>query len=184
MRPIKTRHLGYVGPEEGDDYPDPLAVPGGSVEKKLNLGLPNLARRQESHKDPYVYIPVDETVASELEAAGIEAHGFEVMRGHQSEVPTKFVGIHCMWTFKRAWRYYVATGPGIPPRAAEEFYKTWGAEVRVDGHGCGPSPREYFKGFAVGMYHIDTLAGLIAFAKLLSSIYKAPVRVPPEEFGP
>lgn len=132
----------------------------------MNPGLPNLARRDAP---PDELRAVDERVVLELEAAGIEAKGFEVFRG-RGEVPTKFIGQLCGWGFTRAWRYWVADGPGVPPARAEEFHRTWGREVRVDGH-CGcPSPLEWFHGFAVGTYHVDTLEGLVAFAALLRSI--------------
>lgn len=113
----------------------------------------------------------DTHVTGELTQAGIQIEGpFEFLR-EKYESRTALVGILCSWTFERAWRYYIAEGPGIPPDKAEEFHKTWGGYVRVAGH-CGcPSPLEYYKGFAVGLYHIDSQEGLNAFAKLLKSIY-------------
>ena len=112
----------------------------------------------------------DSVVKSELEAAGIKVAGpHEFLRRH--EIYTAYIGDMCGWGFHRAWYYWVAEGPGIPPDLAQKFHKTWGKEVRVDGH-CGcPSPREWFKGFAVGHYHIDTAEGLKAFADLLKEIY-------------
>ena len=113
---------------------------------------------------------VDEQVKKELTEAGIKAAHGEWLR--EREVPAAYMGELCMWGFKRAWYYWVATGPGIPPIDAELFHKTWGTQVRVEGH-CGcPSPLEYNKGFAVSSYHIDTQEGLNAFAEMLKSIYK------------
>jgi hypothetical protein len=57
--------------------------------------------------------------------------------------------------------------------AAERLHATHGTQVRVDGH-CGcPSPREWFKGFGVGHYHVDTPAGLKALADAIRSVYDA-----------
>jgi len=104
------------------------------------------------------------------------------------EVPSRLMGKCGPWAFKRAWHYWIAKGPGVPPQLAEEFHKNWGEEVRVAGH-CGcPSPLEWFKGFAVGYYHIDTPAGLKAFADLLKSIIAdftdSPQTNPPDVPGP
>lgn len=104
----------------------------------------------------------------ELEDAGITVHEMPSDLGR--EVSTKIIGVCESWSFKRAWYYWVAKGPGIPLQLAEEFHQKWGKEVRVDGHCECPSPLEWFKGFAVDHYHIDTQEGLKAFADLLKSI--------------
>ena len=131
--------------------------------------FPNLACSPETL--PGVLESIDAQVTLELHNAGIAVQGpYEFIRKN-SEVPTAFIGSHCCWSFKRAWYYWVAEGPGVPADRAEEFHKTWGTQVRVDGH-CGcPSPLEHFHGFAVSLYHIDTQEGLNAFAALLRSIY-------------
>ncbi len=145
-------------------------LPEGSFH---HCNLPNLARHQ---KDEATATEVDRIVQAELNAAGITPH--KLTYGPNGEVPTRYIGILYSWDFRRAWRYYIAKGPGVPPDVAEEFHKTWGNEVRVDGH-CGcPSPLEWFKGFAVGHYHIDTQEGLNAFAGLLQSIYRDPEEAP------
>lgn len=148
--------------------------------------FPNLATRTT---DPGKLKNLDEAIRAELMEAGIlgaDGQGDygnfleqEFIRKRGGEVPTSiFVAKH-RWTFTRAWYYYVAKGPGIPPLIAEEFHQRWGREVRVDGH-CGcPSPLEWEKGFAVGMYHIDTQAGLNAFVKLLASIHIQEDPTPP-----
>lgn len=112
---------------------------------------------------------VNEQIRKELTAAGISLCSIKLpVKG---EVPTDQLGFKRHWKFERAWYYYRASGPGIPPQIAEEFHKTWGRQVRVQGH-CGcPSPLEYCCGFAVDNYHIDTQEGLKAFADLLESIH-------------
>jgi hypothetical protein len=80
------------------------------------------------------------------------------------------MGALSLWHFTRAWYYWSAEGPGIPCDIAEKLHATHGKQVRVAGH-CGcPSPSEWFKGFAVGSYHIDTPEGLKALADVIRSI--------------
>jgi hypothetical protein len=132
----------------------------------------NLARRvpENAIETAVVHDFVDGAVLAELRDAGIKATGMESLR-RDREVPTKYLGEHCRWGFRRNWYYWVATGPGVPADKAEEFHQEWGTQCRVEGH-CGcPAPLESNRGFAVGLYHIDTQEGLAAFAKLLSSIY-------------
>ena len=134
--------------------------------------FPNLARSKAALDDLSIHEQVDRQVIDELTAAGIKAEGLEPLRGSLGtrEVPTKQFGSLCGWGFQRAWYYWIAEGPGIPPDLAEYFHRQWGRDVRVAGH-CGcPSPLEWHHGFAVGMYHIDTQDGLNAFAELLRSI--------------
>lgn len=144
------------------------------------MTFPNVATRLE-RATPEQLSALDEIIRAELMSAGIigpDGKGdpgnyfeAEFMRKQGGEVPTAIFAAKYRWSFKRLWYYYSATGPGIPPLLAEEFHKTWGRQVRVDGH-CGcPSPLEWERGFAVGKYHIDTPEGLAAFVKLLASIY-------------
>lgn len=136
----------------------------------------NLARRVPEGGSVEIFSQVDAAVEAELTAAGIKPESCgEILRKGRgdsfNEVPTKFVGSLCLWGFNRAWHYWRAKGPGVPPDKAEEFHKTWGTQVRVAGH-CGcPSPIQWYQGFAVGDYHIDTQDGLNAFCDLLRSIY-------------
>jgi hypothetical protein len=117
-----------------------------------------------------IYDEVDGKVKAELEAAGIEVMDLKSDLHRKGEVPTAVIGIVKSWGFRRGFYYYIAEGPGIPPDRAEEFHQKWGQVVRVDGH-CGcPSPKKYMGGFAVGLYHIDTIEGLTAFRILLESI--------------
>lgn len=111
----------------------------------------------------------DNEIAAELEAAGIEVNKYEIFRD-RGEVKTAVMGSLHGWGFTRAWYYWIADGPGIPPVYANELHEKHGNDVRVDGH-CGcPSPKEWFKGFAVGRYHVDTQEGLNALADTIRRV--------------
>lgn len=123
-------------------------------------GFPNLAGRPN----------IDDICAAELEAAGIEAVRFEIFRDQNPEVKTAVRGQLPPWRFSRNWRYWVARGPGIPPCYAAILHEKLGKEVRVEGH-CGcPSPLEWHKGFAVGLYHVDTPEGLTMLADTIKLV--------------
>ncbi len=86
------------------------------------------------------------------------------------EVNTRICGSLSKWSFERGWRYWIASGPGIEVAAAERLHASYGDVVRVDGH-CGcPSPTEWFGGLAVGLYHVDTPAGLEALANTIREL--------------
>lgn len=131
--------------------------------------FPNLARQTDPPLD--VVADVTATAEAELRDAGIEVFKFPFsIRG---EVPAKIVGSLSMWSFERAWYYWRAKGPGLPVEVAERLHASYGTVVRVDGH-CGcPSPREWFKGFGVGSYHVDSPDGLKALADAIRSVYDA-----------
>lgn len=115
----------------------------------------------------------DDEIAAELAGAGIKVERYELLR-NSGEVKTSVIGSLHKWSFNRAWYYWVAKGPGIPPVYADKLHEKWGKDVRVDGH-CGcPSPKEWFKGFAVGHYHVDTQAGLNALADVIRKIIAEP----------
>lgn len=141
--------------------------PSNGIAQRMNPKsrvFPNLARHGSPQENP----DVDQQIEKELTEARIEIHHYHI-RAH-GEVPTELIAICHGWKFTRRWYYYAAEGPGIPPDKAEEFHRTWGTQVRVEGH-CGcPSPLEWCHGFAVGSYHIDTQEGLNAFVALLTSI--------------
>lgn len=107
----------------------------------------------------------DDAIEAELKEAGIETFRMpEFTRAQHPEMRTVVVGSLHGWSFRRAWYYWIASGPGIEVETAERLHATHGKEVRVDGH-CGcPSPREWFKGLACGHYHVDTQEGLNALA--------------------
>lgn len=86
------------------------------------------------------------------------------------EPKTRVLGELGPWSFKRAWRYWVAEGPGIPVDEAEALHVKHGRVVRVAGH-CGcPSPLEWYKGFGVGLYHVDSAEGLAALARTINAV--------------
>lgn len=129
--------------------------------------MENLARRD---KTPEVIEEITAKCEDELTAAGIPIYTMKFL-AEQGEVPSASRGQLSMWGFKRAWYYWVATGPGLPPAVADALHEAHGRVVRVDGH-CGcPSPREWFKGFGVGCYHVDTQEGLNALAAAIKSVY-------------
>jgi hypothetical protein len=93
-----------------------------------------------------------------------------VHKSKKREVPSLVIGNLSPWTFERAWHYWIAKGPGIPADVAEQLHRTLGRDVRVNGH-CGcPSPLEQNHGFAVGLYHVDTPAGLKALADTIKRV--------------
>lgn len=115
----------------------------------------------------------DKALCDELAAAGIVAYMLPIKLSN-SEVPTCVIGTlePMRWGFRRAWYYWIAHGPGIPPNYANRLHQQYGNDVRVDGH-CGcPSPIGWHKGFAVGMYHVDTPEGLRALADTIKTIYE------------
>lgn len=123
--------------------------------------FPNLAGPHSEDKDA--------AIAAELRCAGVDVKVHDFL-AHHSEVRTRVLGTCGPWSFERAWRYWVAKGPGIPPEFADKLHEQHGDVVRVDGH-CGcPSPREWFKGFAVGHYHVDTAEGLKALAETIKAV--------------
>lgn len=113
----------------------------------------------------------DEDIITELELAGIRLSRYsKSFPNDHSEMRTIVFGSLFQWEFSRSWCYWVATGPGIPPRYANELYEKYGQEVRVAGH-CGcPSLLEWYRGFAVGYYHVDTQRGLIALADTIQKV--------------
>jgi len=108
--------------------------------------------------------------SAELLSAGITLHTVDP---GTREVPSAMGGTLGDWSFRRAWRYWIAyiDGPGIPRDKAIAFNKLWGSEVRVGGYAGGTSVQHaYGSASHVGSYHINTAAGLKAFAELLRSL--------------
>lgn len=123
----------------------------------------------------------DRILQAELNKAGIQTlgqlqdqplsdHLKAMFRKGSGEVKTSITGHLHGWSFKRAWYYWTATGPGIEVDAAERLHATHGQVVRVDGHGGCPSPRQHFKGLACGSYHVDTPEGLKALADCIKAL--------------
>jgi len=112
---------------------------------------------------------IDDALASELEAAGIEAFRLSLLKDGSREVDTEVRGGLHGWRFERAWYYWRCTGPGIEVAAAERLHASHGKDVRVAGH-CGcPSPTEWHHSLAVD-YHVDTPAGLKALADTIKAL--------------
>lgn len=133
----------------------------------MSIGFENYAGRDG----------INDALVAELEAAGIRP--LHLPRGMTTggEVEAGVFGSLHGWKFTRAWCYWVAEGPGIPPVYATTLYLKHGTSVRVDGH-CGcPSPVEQFKGFAVGRYHVDDAVGLKALADMLNTVVEDQARV-------
>lgn len=133
--------------------------------------MSNFPNKAGDHAD------TDAILTAELREAGIpliddgfEAQGGmppnirEMFRAGSGEVKSSVVGVLHGWQFKRDWRYWSCTGPGIEIETAEALYATHGSTVRVAGHAGSPSPSEWFHGLAVGFYHVDDAAGLKALA--------------------
>lgn len=155
--------LAHSVAQVGSDVPGELV---GSVRVRPTR-FPNLARGQ--NPDDATIDDVTAICKAELERAGIKTHTFGILFGN-SEVPSKCVGEVGSWSFRRAWYYWIAEGPGLPPEYADRLHETHGREVRVEGH-CGcPSPAEWAEGFGVGSYHVDTAEGLKALADTLRSV--------------
>ena len=116
---------------------------------------------------------VDAALSVELQTAGIKIEVLPESLHSSGEVRTIVAGSLGPWFFRRCWYYWTAEGPGIPVRDAEVLHSVFGKEVRVAGH-CGcPSPREWFDGFGVGSYHIDTQEGLNALAATIRGVMEA-----------
>ncbi len=149
-----------------------------SRQGKDNMNFPNKAG---DHAD------TDDILRAELKAAGIPTLQEDageppekwatLLRSQSGEVKTSIRGSLCGWKFERGWYYWKCEGPGIEVGVAEELHAKFGKVVRVAGH-CGcPSPIEWYKGLAVGDYHVDTPDGLKALAdtiKMLANRVKTP----------
>ena len=112
----------------------------------------------------------DDEIQAELQQAGIEVHREDWIKRREREVQTAVLGTLHGWIFERAWYYWAAKGPGIPPSYANELHEKHGKEVRVAGHCECPSPLEWYKGFAVGDYHVDSQDGLNALAETIRRV--------------
>ena len=155
----------------------PLVIASGGVNpSNRGAGFPNLAGRvsvsdvtNESVQDRI--FRTDVIARAELITAGIDATGCEMLR-HKREVPTKYIGeiAGTGWGFTRAWYYWVAEGPGVPPEYARKLHASHGKECRVMGHCGAPDPIAYCKGFGVGLYHVDSPEGLKALADTIKTI--------------
>lgn len=112
----------------------------------------------------------DPMLKAELAAAGIPWESHEILVDGSGEVKSSIIGLLHGWTFKRAWYYWMCSGPGIDVETAERLHAQFGQVVRVSGH-CGcPSPRQWYKGLACGSYHVDSQEGLKALADTIKEL--------------
>jgi hypothetical protein len=124
------------------------------------MNLPNYAGRDD----------VDSELIDELTLAGISVNVYEFLRKSSGEVKTAVIGGLHGWSFRRAWSYWIATGPGIPIDDAMVLHEKHGKVVRADGHCGSPSPFEMFYGLGCGSYHVDSLIGLKALADTIKQV--------------
>ena len=125
----------------------------------------------------------DEILRAELAAAGIqtiqEADGksteymADFLRKSSMEVKTSVIGVLHGWQFKRAWDYWICSGPGIELAAADRLQAAHGKTVRASGDWACRGPRFWFKGLACGSYHVDDAEGLKALADTIKGIVEA-----------
>lgn len=107
----------------------------------------------------------------ELEEAGLQVFRYDDSYKADNECRLVVVGFLGPWIFKRCWYYWAAEGPGINIEQAVTFNEKWGKEVRAAGFAGGIEDLyDYFNGFAVKSYHIDSQEGLNAFSALLKQI--------------
>lgn len=133
--------------------------------------FPNLARQVPATEE--VIERVTATCKAELDDAGIPFEEADLFVRSGGEVPSRVVGTLGPWAFRRAWNYWVAQGPGLPLDVAQRLHKVYGREIRVNGDCTCPAPEESFRGFGVGLYHIDTQQGLMALAFAIQTILDA-----------
>jgi len=122
----------------------------------------------------------DDILRGELKAAGIptlqEADGkppeymADMLRRGSGEVKTSVMGVLHGWEFKRAWYYWMCSGPGIELAAAERLQEDHGTVVRAAGDCACRGPRFWFDGLACGSYHVDSPEGLKALADTIKSL--------------
>lgn len=122
----------------------------------------------------------DDILRAELKAAGIqtvqEADGkgpeymADLFRRTSGEVKTSVIGVLHGWEFRRAWYYWMCSGPGIEIAAAERLQEQHGKSVRASGDCACRGPRFWFKGLACGSYHVDDADGLKALADTIKSL--------------
>ncbi|HEY2509492.1 MAG TPA: hypothetical protein VGI39_01430 [Polyangiaceae bacterium] len=83
----------------------------------------------------------DHYIDAELSRAKIDLVHHDAMA--DAEVRSSITGRLGAFSFKRAWRYYIASGP-FPLDVAERLYiaeRAWRSDVRAGGHCACPEPR-------------------------------------------
>lgn len=125
----------------------------------------------------------DDILRAELAAAGIQTLQEEAGEGHEyladflrrnsGEVKTSVIGVLHGWQFKRAWHYWMCSGPGIELAAADSLQASHGKTVRAAGDAACRGPRFWFNGLACGSYHVDDAEGLKALADTIKGLVEA-----------
>lgn len=69
------------------------------------------------------------------------------------------------WTLRRAWTYWIVSGPPVAREAVVEFDAEHGATVRARGYSGGGAL--YIEDGPVTTWHVDTLEGLRALKEFL-----------------
>lgn len=111
-----------------------------------------------------------EQAALELKAAGIPA----VTVAPCGECEVDVVGKLHGWTFERRSCYWSAKadrGHALAHAQVRVFDGRWGGVVRAYGHGGGEQLDRYERN--VDVFHVDTQAGLEAFAEFLKGLRTA-----------
>lgn len=122
----------------------------------------------------------DDVLRAELKAAGIPTlqedvgqppeYLADMLRRQSGEVKTSVIGVLHGWEFKRAWYYWMCSGPGIEIAAAERLQEQYGGVVRASGDCACRGPRFWYKGLACGNYHVDSPEGLKALADTIKAL--------------
>ncbi len=130
----------------------------------------------------------DDILRAELKAAGIptvqedvgkpQDYLADTFRKASGEVKTSVIGTLHGWEFKRAWYYWMCSGPGIEIAAAERLQEQHGNDVRASGDCARRGPRFWFKGLACGSYHVDSPEGLKALADTIKAIVAKAIEHP------
>ena len=117
------------------------------------------------------HVDIDNILEAELYRAGINAEKHNWLRTGSGEVKTSVIGTLHGWSFTRAWYYWVCEGPGIEGDIAEKLFNSHGKTVRTGGYYAYSNPRDYYKGSACGLYHVDDDEGLKALTDTIKFIY-------------
>lgn len=136
--------------------------PSNAISERITgiKAFPNIARLGE--RDPKM---ADDITRAELVEARIKAVELDDRYG---EPHTCIEGRLLGWTFRRAWYYWRANGPGLPLSVTMPLHEANSNSVRVDGHcGCPAPNEEWRRSDVVTSYHVDNPKGLMALADAL-----------------
>jgi hypothetical protein len=115
----------------------------------------------------------DKKCEDELFVSGIPILKLKEFINEKDEVVTSVRGKLGPWSFKRAWRYWVAEGKALPLDVAIKLHEKVGKTCRVGGHCYAPHPLEYGKGFGIDLYHVDDINGLKALSNAIASVMQS-----------